>query len=67
MNSEEGTQVSCGRCRTRKRPRQSDQVCRQYEPRERITGYWWPRTVSLPRTGKIIAKESGARVGGTET
>ena len=46
---------------------QSDQVCRQYEPRERITGYWWPRTVSLPRTGKIIAKESGARVGGTET
>jgi uncharacterized protein (TIGR02594 family) len=46
---------------------QSDQVCRQYEPRERITGYWWPRTVSLPRTGKIIAKESGARVGGAET
>ena len=46
---------------------QSDQVCRQYEPRERITGYWWPKTVPLPRTGKIIAKESGARVGGTET
>jgi hypothetical protein len=46
---------------------QSDQVCRQYEPRERVTGYWWPRTVPLPRTGKFIAKESGARVGGTET
>jgi uncharacterized protein (TIGR02594 family) len=46
---------------------QSDQVCRQFEPRERITGYWWPKTVPLPRTCKIIAKESGARVGGTET
>lgn len=33
---------------------QSDQVCRQYEPRNRVVGYWWPKSVPLPKTGKII-------------
>jgi uncharacterized protein (TIGR02594 family) len=46
---------------------QSDQVCRQYEPRDRIIGYWWPKSVRLPKTSKIIVRDDGARVGGAET
>jgi uncharacterized protein (TIGR02594 family) len=45
---------------------QSDQVRRQYEPRERITGYWWPKTVALPKVGKIIVRDAVARAGGSE-
>ena len=37
---------------------QSDRVCRQYEPRDRIVGYWWPKSVALPMTGKIVVKHS---------
>src|SRR5262245_1660488 len=46
---------------------QSDQVCRQYEPRERVTGYWWPKTAARPKVGRIIVKDDGARVSGSET
>jgi uncharacterized protein (TIGR02594 family) len=45
---------------------QSDQVCRQYEPRDRAVGYWWPKSLALPKVGKIIVKDSGARVGGSD-
>jgi uncharacterized protein (TIGR02594 family) len=45
---------------------QSDQVCRQYEPRDRIMGYWWPKGVALPKVGRIIVEDSDARVGGSE-
>jgi uncharacterized protein (TIGR02594 family) len=45
---------------------QSDQVCRQYEPRARITGYWWPKTAALPKVGRIIVADAGARAGGSE-
>jgi uncharacterized protein (TIGR02594 family) len=45
---------------------QSDQVCRQYEPRARISGYWWPKTVALPNVGRIAVADAGARVGGSE-
>ena len=38
---------------------QSDQVCKQYEPRNRIVGYWWPKSVPLPKIGKIIVSDSG--------
>jgi uncharacterized protein (TIGR02594 family) len=45
---------------------QSDQVCRQYEPRARITGYWWPKSVALPSVGRIVVRDAGARTGGSE-
>lgn len=45
---------------------QSDQVCRQYEPRERIVGYYWPRSYPLPPIGtiKVIEGDEGE---GSET
>src|SRR5262245_58713876 len=45
---------------------QSDQVCRQYEPRARITGHWWPKGAALPKTGRIIVADATARAGGSE-
>jgi uncharacterized protein (TIGR02594 family) len=45
---------------------QSDRVCRQYEPRDRVVGYWWPKSVPAPKTGKIAIRDDGARVGGSE-
>jgi uncharacterized protein (TIGR02594 family) len=44
---------------------QSDQVCLQYEPRNRIVGYWWPKSVPLPKIGKIIVDSTAGE--GTET
>lgn len=35
---------------------QSDQVCKQYEPRNRVVGYFWPKSVTLPKTGKVIVE-----------
>jgi uncharacterized protein (TIGR02594 family) len=46
---------------------QSDQVCRQYEPRARITGHWWPKSAALPKVGRIAVKDDAARVSGSET
>jgi uncharacterized protein (TIGR02594 family) len=46
---------------------QSDRVCRQYEPRARITGHWWPKTAPLPKVGRIAVTDDGARVSGSET
>jgi uncharacterized protein (TIGR02594 family) len=45
---------------------QSDQVCRQYEPRARITGHWWPKSAALPKVGRITVADAGARAGGSE-
>jgi uncharacterized protein (TIGR02594 family) len=45
---------------------QSDRVCRQYEPRARITGYWWPKSAALPKVGSIVVRDAGARAGGSE-
>jgi uncharacterized protein (TIGR02594 family) len=45
---------------------QSDQVCRQYEPRARITGYWWPKTAALPSVGRIVVRDAVARASGSE-
>jgi len=45
---------------------QSDEVCRQYEPRARITGHWWPKTAALPKVGRITVEDAGARAGGSE-
>jgi hypothetical protein len=46
---------------------QRDRVCRQYEPRDRIVGYWWPRSVASPVSGTIIVKHrSELLAGGSE-
>lgn len=42
---------------------QDDQVCRQYEPRNRIVGYYWPKSVPLPKIGKIILANVNAKEG----
>lgn len=40
---------------------QDDQVCRQFEPRSRIVGYFWPKSVPLPKVGPVrVAGASGA-------
>jgi len=44
---------------------QSDQVCRQYEPRNRIVGYWWPKSVPLPQAGAVIVSDDANE--GSET
>ena len=43
---------------------QNDRVCRQYEPRDRIVGYWWPKSVALPKAGKIVVKHSSELLAG---
>lgn len=45
---------------------QSDQVCKQYEPRARIVGYFWPKSIPLPLVGAIIIKDTQAS-NGSET
>jgi uncharacterized protein (TIGR02594 family) len=42
---------------------QSDQVCRQYEPRNRVVGYYWPKGWPLPKVGVVIVDDSGATTG----
>lgn len=44
---------------------QSDQVCKQYEPKSRITGYYWPKSVSLPSVGAITINSQAST--GSET
>ena len=38
---------------------QSDQVLVQYEPRNRVTGYWWPASYPVPKVGPIIVADRG--------
>jgi uncharacterized protein (TIGR02594 family) len=38
---------------------QSDQVLVQYEPRNRVTGYWWPSSHPLPTVGPVIVSDQG--------
>lgn len=42
---------------------QSDQVCRQAEPVNRVVGYWWPKSVPLPKIGKVIVEDDGHEEG----
>lgn len=47
---------------------QSDQVCRQYEPRARVVGYYWPKSQPLPKPGTVlVADKQGHRKAGSET
>jgi len=38
---------------------QSDQVLIQYEPRNRVTGYWWPSSHPVPKVGPLIVTDRG--------
>lgn len=45
---------------------QSDSVSRAYHPRNRIVGYWWPKSQPLPKVGKVAVDDSGVVVAGSE-
>lgn len=38
---------------------QADRVLIQYEPRSRVTGYWWPSSHRLPKVGPVIVCDQG--------
>jgi uncharacterized protein (TIGR02594 family) len=43
---------------------ESDAVRQQFEPKSKLFGYWWPKSVALPDGGVISAtSESGAPAG----
>ncbi len=43
---------------------ESDAVRKQFEPRARLWGYWWPKSVALPDLGTIkVAQKDGDPVG----
>jgi uncharacterized protein (TIGR02594 family) len=43
---------------------ESDAVRKQFEPKARLWGYWWPKSVPLPAIGPIkVADASGHPVG----
>jgi len=42
---------------------QSDRVLIQYEPRHRVTGFWWPATYRLPKVGAVMVRDQGHRAG----
>jgi uncharacterized protein (TIGR02594 family) len=44
---------------------QSDQVCYQYEPRNRVVGYWWPKSQLLPVIGPVAPSPPAASGRGT--
>jgi uncharacterized protein (TIGR02594 family) len=45
---------------------QSDGIRRAYQDRSRIVGYWWPKSVALPKTGKVFISGCDEPVGATE-
>lgn len=46
---------------------ESDAVRKQFEPRAKLFGYWWPRSVPLPMIGAIIVTSDGGDPGGKVT
>ena len=42
---------------------QSDQVRKQYEPRSRIVGHFWPASLALPKVGKVLVEDHAAEEG----
>lgn len=42
---------------------QSDQVKYEYEPRDHVVAYWWPKAVPLPTLGSITATASTSDTG----
>jgi uncharacterized protein (TIGR02594 family) len=46
---------------------ESDAVRKQFEPRARLSGYWWPKSVPLPQGGVIKVKSVDGNPEGSET
>ena len=42
---------------------QSDRVMIQYEPRERVAGYWWPASCPSPQVKSVIVSDQGYSAG----
>lgn len=42
---------------------QSDGVTRTVEPRNRIVGYYWPKGLPLPITGRVVLADGGEKEG----
>lgn len=42
---------------------QKDSVCKQYNPHNRIIGYYWPKSAPLPTVGKISVVDNDASDG----
>jgi uncharacterized protein (TIGR02594 family) len=46
---------------------ESDAVLKQFEPREKLRGYWWPQSVPLPPGGVIAVDAKDGHPVGTVT
>jgi hypothetical protein len=46
---------------------ESDAVRQQFEPKARLFGYWWPKSVPLPEGGVIKVKSVDGHPEGSET
>jgi uncharacterized protein (TIGR02594 family) len=46
---------------------ESDAVRKQFEPRYKLWGYWWPKVVALPQIGAIAVNSAGGDPAGTVT
>jgi uncharacterized protein (TIGR02594 family) len=46
---------------------ESDAVRKQFEPKARLFGYWWPKSVPLPAGGVITVKSVDGQPEGSET
>jgi hypothetical protein len=46
---------------------ESDAVRQQFEPKSRLLGYWWPKSVPLPNGGVIKVKSVAGHPEGSET
>ncbi len=38
---------------------ESDGVRKSYHERSRMTGYWWPKSIPLPKQGRVIVTDTG--------
>jgi hypothetical protein len=46
---------------------ESDAVRDQFEPKARLFGFWWPKSVPLPKIGPIRVKDADGHPAGSET
>jgi uncharacterized protein (TIGR02594 family) len=46
---------------------ESDAVRKQFEPKARLYGYWWPKSVPMPHIGAIMVSSKDGHPLGSET
>lgn len=46
---------------------EDDGVRRTFHPRNRVVGYYWPKSVKIPRIGKIAVSDDGSTSASSET